>query len=207
MHITDDLTTVRTNLDAATAAQSYYQAQISQLSYDVAQLREQLKNITEQQSSVTAAPHMTTPPLNPTATAYCPQSPTPSSGGPAPLPEQTQDPSRPLTGAVHVSPAPGTPAASPTPSPQPALPRARNTTGGFAAAFKSAVSKSKARSSPAKVQPTRGSPASAGTSPPPSAPTTELTPSPSGYSAGDAVKRMLDLAQVGSYSDCYEGDY
>ena len=149
MHITDDLTTVRTNLDAATAAQSYYQAQISQLSYDVAQLREQLKSITDQQSSVSAAQHMTTPPLNPTATAYCPQSPTSLLGDPAPLPEQKQDPSRPLTGAVHVSPAPGTPAASPTPSPQPALPRARNTTGGFAAAFKSAVSKSKARSSPA----------------------------------------------------------
>ena len=205
MHLQANLATVRTSLDTATAAQSYHQAQILQLSQELAQLREQLKTLTEMQ---TVAHHDGgSIPLNSTAATYYPQSHTPSAGGPSPLPEQKQDPSRLLTGAVHVSPVPGIPAAPTSLPPPPALPRARNTKGGFAAAFKTAVSRSKARSSPATSQPTGGSPARAGTSTPTPTPTAEHPPSPSGYSAGDAVKRMLDLAQVGGYSDCSEGDY
>ena len=205
MHLQANLATVRTSLDSATAAQSYHQAQILQLSQELAQLREQLKTLTEKQ---TVAHHdRGNIPLNPTAATYRPQSHTPPSGGSAPLPEKTKDPSRPLTGVVHVSPEPGTPASSTTPPPLPALPRARSMQGGFAAAFKTAVSKSKIRSSPATPQPTRGSPSRAGTSTPTSTPTTELTPPASGHSAGEALKQMLDLAQVRGYLDSSEGDY
>ena len=207
MFNTDDLTKVRTCLDSATAAQSYHQAQIAQLSYDLAQLREQLKNLTEKQSTDNAA-HNRGSVLNPTADAYCPQSPTSSPRATTPTPkDKRQTPAPiPVTGATHASPAPGTPATSVTPPPPPALPRARATIGGFAAAYKTAVTKSKACSTPTAARPPAGSPDRPGTSPPPSAPTTELNPSSSGYSAGDAVKRMLDLAQVGGYSDS-EGDY
>ena len=199
------LTSVRTSQEAATAAHSYQQAQIMQLSYDLAQLREQLKTLTEQQSHDTAAYHRPgTPPLNPTATTYRPTSHTVTRA--YSQESNGQDPSRPITGAVNVSPAPGNPAASTTPSPRPALPRASITKGGFAVAFKTAVSKSKARSTSASVASTGGSSTRAGTSTPPSAPTTELTPPASGLPSGDAVKRMLDLAQVGGYLDS-EGDY
>ena len=201
-----DLAIVRTSLDSANATQSHHQSQIRQLSQEVAQLREQLKTFTDTPTAAHYDGGNT--PLNPTATTYCPQSPTPLPRAPAHLSDPTRpDPSRPITGADHVSPAPGTPAATPTPSPQSALPRARNTKGGFAAAFKTAVSKSKANSSPATPQPTRGSPARAGTSTPTSTPSTELTPPASGHSAGEALKQMLDLAQVRGYSDCSEGDY
>jgi hypothetical protein len=202
-----DLTAVRISLESATAAQSYHQAQIMQLSQDLYQLREQLKSLTEKQSSDTAAQSRGSV-LDPTANAYCPQSPTPAPRATTPTPEdkrQTLAPST-VTGAAHVSPAPGTPAALTTPPSPPAAPRARNTTGGFAAAYKTAVLRSVTRSTSAAARPPAGSPTRAGTSPPPSTPTTELTPSSSGYSAGDAVKRMLDLAQVGGYSDS-EGDY
>ena len=143
-----DLAIVRTSLDSANATQSHHQSQIRQLSQEVAQLREQLKTFTDTPTAAHYDGGNT--PLNPTATTYCPQSPTPLSRAPAHLSDPTRlDPSRPITGADHVSPAPGTPAATPTPSPQPALPRARNTKGGFAAAFKTAVAKSKARSTSA----------------------------------------------------------
>ena len=208
-----DLTAVRTSLEAATAAQSYHQAQIIQLSQDLNQLREQLKSLTEKQSSDTAAQSRGSV-LNPTADTYCPQSPTSSPRTTAPTPkEKRQTPAlTAVTGVAYVSPAPGTPAAQTTSPSPPALPR-RNTTGGFAAAFKTAVLKSVTRSTPTAARPPAGSPIRAGTTSPPSAPTTELTPPASGRPAGEALKLMLDRAQVGEYpeysdySDCSEGDY
>ena len=68
------LTSVRTSQEAATAAHSYQQAQIMQLSYDLAQLREQLKTLTEQQSHDT---HCGVPQArDPTTQPYCHYLPT-----------------------------------------------------------------------------------------------------------------------------------
>jgi hypothetical protein len=75
---TADLSTVQTSLDTAMAAQSYHQGQITQLSYAVAQLQEQLNTFTAQQVHDEAAhPSPGTPTLNPTATPYSPLSSTP----------------------------------------------------------------------------------------------------------------------------------
>ena len=84
----DDLNSVRTSLEAATAAQLYHQGQIMQLSYAVAQLQDQLNKVTAQQSHDEAAhPSTGTSPHIPTTT-YRPPGPTSVSRVPASSQEQ-----------------------------------------------------------------------------------------------------------------------
>ena len=73
MRHTEDISTVRVSLDSTTATQSYHEAQILQLSQDLAQLRELLKSLTEKQSLGTTAHSGGAVPLNPTANTYCPR--------------------------------------------------------------------------------------------------------------------------------------
>ena len=208
MRHTEDISTVRVSLDSTTATQSYHEAQILQLSQDLAQLRELLKILTEKQSlgTGTTAHSGGAVPLNPTANTYCPQSPTSPLRATAPAPIQTSPTS--FTGAANVNPAPGTPAATTTPPSPPAPHRAHNTKGGFAAAFKTALSRNATRSTTTTARLYTGSPNRAGTTiSPPSAPTTELTPSPIRNSARDVLKATIDpMTEIGD-PDYSEGDY
>jgi len=206
MNYQADLSTVRASLDSTTAAQSYYQYQLQQLTQEVTKLREQLLTLTGDKTTddATRINEVATP-LNPVAPTFHPRS-TPQSGTPPsssdnkPTADTTkrQTQHKPPTSAASESPVPGTPAAhSATLSSPPALTRARNTTGGFAAAFKKAVSRKNTHNGP---------PLRAGPSTPSSAPTTEIRTPSCCTSAREKLEQILDLTEEREDPDLSEGD-